>query len=336
MVCIVLVVYFTKVRSKISNSEISPGEFILERKNGFIFISFVRKMKIPSLLAFCVGVLLIVAAQNHVNAIFIPKDPNLIGIYRTMLNLKEKYGVSVSSVLDVGANSGSWSTSFKRHFPNASFFLIEGNDELTGALKSAGFPFHIGLVGDNARQVNYFKSKSPGGTGNSIFKEQGWNNPAVKTMMLPIDTIVQHYKAGPFDFVKIDVQGAELLALKGAVNTLKSVQMLTTEMSIMNFNNGGAVFFELLDALHAAGFEMFDIFSIMRGRGHMAVQMDGLFVRNNAKLWDHADIAGMNHLNSVDKRARNGRLNTHSTFSGYVQTVGTWSQRCRFKLDNDN
>jgi FkbM family methyltransferase len=145
---------------------------------------------------------------------FAPRDPNLVGIYRTLINLADNYGHSVSVVLDVGANTGEWSNDFKLYFPNASFFLIEGNEDLTKVLQERGFPSHIGLVGNEARDVTFFKSASRAGTGNSIFKEQGWNNAqSVVAKMLPIDSIVQEHHVGPFDFVKLDVQGAELMAL---------------------------------------------------------------------------------------------------------------------------
>jgi FkbM family methyltransferase len=268
---------------------------------------------------------------------FAPRDPNLVGIYRTLINLADNYGHSVSVVLDVGANTGEWSNDFKLYFPNASFFLIEGNEDLTKVLQERGFPFHIGLVGNEARDVTFFKSASRAGTGNSIFKEQGWNNAqSVVAKMLPIDSIVQEHHVGPFDFVKLDVQGAELMALQGAVHTLKTVETVTVEMSVMNFNHGGVLFFGLLDSLYKLGFELFDIFSIMRGKGSVVVQLDGLFVRNTSKLWRHPGIEGLYPLPATTDVAPSSKpikMNRNTTIQGYAASLEILKRRCRLNID---
>jgi FkbM family methyltransferase len=263
---------------------------------------------------------------------YTPPDANLIGIYRTLANLEDHYGLSISAVLDVGANSGDWANDFRLYFPNVSFFLIEGNDELTNTLQKRGFPFHIGLVGNETREVEFFRSASGGGTGNSIFREQGWKNAkSVVTKMQPIDQMVQEHHAGPFDFFKLDVQGAELLALQGAVRTMETVQTLTVEMSIMNFNHGGVLFFALLDCLKKLGFELFDVFSLMRGKGSMAVQLDGLFVRNSSPLWRHPGIDGLYPLADVERGPK--VKSEKDLLLGYAASLQNLKQLCQLSID---
>ena len=141
-------------------------------------------------------------------------------------------------------------------------------------------------MGDSVRNVTFYKRGAQ--TGNGIFREFGWKeNTGVQAKLYPIDSIVSHYRVGPFNFMKIDVQGAEVLALNGAQKTLSTVEVITTEASIMNYNIGGATFFQLISTFEKYGFALFDVIDMMRkGPGHgFAVQVDLVFVRKTSKLW---------------------------------------------------
>ena len=102
-----------------------------------------------------------------------------------------------------------------------------------------------------------------------------------------IDDIVRRRNVGPFDFMKIDVQGAEVLALKGARKTLQQVEVILTEASLMNYNAKGSSFLELSTELDAAGFAMMDIYEISR-RGSVLLQFDVVWARKTSKLWSKA------------------------------------------------
>ena len=212
-----------------------------------------------------------------------PRDRKTPGLYHTMDSLKKRCNFLPSSVLDIGANSGYWSTALRLQFPKANFFLIEGNDEHRDALTSTGFMFEISLVGDTTRNVTYYKSKHH--TGNSIFKESGWDeSTGTNASIRMIDNIVLQRNVGPFDFMKIDVQGAEVLALKGARKTLQHVDVILTEASLMNYNANGFSFLELSTELDAAGFAMMDIYEITRRNGAL-LQFDVVWARKTSKLW---------------------------------------------------
>ncbi len=63
--------------------------------------------------------------------------------------------------------------------------------------------------------------------------------------MQTIDSIVEKHKLGPVQFLKLDVQGAELLALQGAKKTLVNVEILQVECPVMNYNQGAPSFANL-------------------------------------------------------------------------------------------
>jgi hypothetical protein len=63
----------------------------------------------------------------------------------------------------------------------------------------------------------------------------------------------------PFDLLKIDIQGAEKIALTGATETLKSVEVILAETSNVEYNKGAPSTVEMLSFFDSLGFQIFDI-----------------------------------------------------------------------------
>ena len=52
----------------------------------------------------------------------------------------------------------------------------------------------------------------------------------------PLDDLVA--KLGPFQLVKMDIQGSELDALKGMKTLLREIDVLQLELSVLSYNSG--------------------------------------------------------------------------------------------------
>jgi hypothetical protein len=96
-----------------------------------------------------------------------------------------------------------------------------------------------------------------------------------------------------FDLLKIDVQGAEKIALTGAKDTLQSVQVILAETSNVEYNKGAPGTTEMLTFFESLGFQIFDIIELHRkrlhGHGHgILFQMDFLLVRKGSPILDAA------------------------------------------------
>lgn len=99
-----------------------------------------------------------------------------------------------------------------------------------------------------------------------------------RVIQAPMRTLNSLEKDIPFsdlDFWVIDVQGAELLVLRGASEALKSCQTLLVEVSTTQFYQGGVLWSELLGFLENAGF-------IPLWAPNSISHLNILFVRNNA------------------------------------------------------
>lgn len=78
----------------------------------------------------------------------------------------------------------------------------------------------------------------------------------------------------------------------GAIETLKTVEVITSEVSIFNTNESGTSFYDLLAFLEGQGFALYDISDLSRrsttssGKGAgFLLQMDVFFVKKSSKLW---------------------------------------------------
>jgi FkbM family methyltransferase len=69
-----------------------------------------------------------------------------------------------------------------------------------------------------------------------------------------LDGLLAELAFDPVDVLVVDVQGAELLVLKGATHTLKHVKAVVSEVSTQALYEGGVLFDELRDYLDGHGF----------------------------------------------------------------------------------
>ena len=79
--------------------------------------------------------------------------------------------------------------------------------------------------------------------------------------------------------LKIDVQGYELLLLKGATKSLKTIKYIFVELSFVELYESQPLFSDVYDFLRKSNFKMIDI-SYLYHHDKMLVQGDFLFINN--------------------------------------------------------
>ncbi|MFC0211099.1 FkbM family methyltransferase, partial [Paenibacillus chartarius] len=89
---------------------------------------------------------------------------------------------------------------------------IEMNPELKNRITVVEHP-----VWETSDQILYFQDKGPG----SRVTTDPDAETSGKSQTLSIDDLVQRYKINKVDFIKMDIEGAELSALKGAKQTIE-------------------------------------------------------------------------------------------------------------------
>lgn len=204
------------------------------------------------------------------------------------------------SILDVGANRGSWTNLMKElYFPNAHYFFVEGNDELIDYYikNNVNHSYEITLVGNYTGKIIFYRNGNEElSGGNSIFKETheifSHMFQPIEANITTIDELVARRKIPlPIDIIKFDIQGGEYDALLGAQETLKTVEIIQAECALLNYNEGSPTFLQVNLLLESLGFHLFQISELNGDAYNNFVQFDAFWVKNTSQIW-HSTCSG--------------------------------------------
>jgi FkbM family methyltransferase len=171
------------------------------------------------------------------------------------------------AIIDVGANDGDWSRLVRSTFPQAKLFMLEATPNKEEVLQNVATDvgnagFKIAVMSDTPGQtVSFYQG---GNTGNSMFKENTihyTNDKPVERITSTLDEEIElsFVKIEEVDIIKLDVQGAELVVLKGATKALSHATFVQFETGPIAYNAGGACFFDVDELLREHGFFWYDI-----------------------------------------------------------------------------
>ena len=170
-------------------------------------------------------------------------------------------------LFDVGANRGEWSSLCHKLYPQAKFFLFEPQPACQKIILDLNIPNSILIpkaVSSKTTQVELYSDSSTSGIASlhqrqdSYFKNNKFTSFAVDT--ITIDEIVSEYNLEYIDFIKIDIEGHELEALKGAGKSLASgmIKALAFEFGSGNVNSR-TFFRDFWDLLNPLGYKIYRI-----------------------------------------------------------------------------
>jgi FkbM family methyltransferase len=154
-------------------------------------------------------------------------------------------GKKIDNIIDCGANEGLYTDLLISFFPKANYFLFEPNKKLFSTLskKYSDFNnikiFEYALSNESA-EVDFFETEYHGLSSLYKRKHESRNKKIlefrsttkVKTRKFESLNITE-----PIDFLKIDVEGAELNVLKGFENKIRNVSVIQFEFGRANLDS---------------------------------------------------------------------------------------------------
>ena len=195
--------------------------------------------------------------------------------------LRDKHNFYPFRILDIGAHFGDWSRTIKSIYPNSEVLSIEANPNCTTRLSRINPNYLISFLGKEEGETQfYINNANPYCTGASAYLEQTHYYKTPTSITLPIITLDSLNQQ--FDFIKMDVQGAELDIIKGGLNTIQNATILQLELAMLDYNQGAPKASEIISYLYNLGFDLFDIGSFYFWDDKLN-QSDMLFV-NREKL----------------------------------------------------
>jgi FkbM family methyltransferase len=201
--------------------------------------------------------------------------------------LKLKHGFTPKRILDIGANVGQWYKIIQDVYLDAEVLSIEANPNCEHQLKQINPNYMITFLGQQEGTTDFYTPKdNPICTGGSTYLEQTKFYNETEVQQLPVITLDSLNQQ--FDFIKMDVQGAELDIIKGGLKTVLDASVLQLELGVLNYNQGAPRASEIISYLYSLDFHLFDIGSFFYWDG-MLNQSDIFFV-NTRKYSSFGDV----------------------------------------------
>lgn len=200
----------------------------------------------------------------------------------------KRRGFGPRTVIDVGAYTGEWTRMCRALFPDARILMIEPQPGMRPQLEymareDAQVSFAPALAGDRSRPaVPFYQAES----GSSIFRDaDGVPQIPTELPMTTLDAITSGTGFASPDFLKLDVQGAELAVLEGASAALASAEAILMEVNLLEIYSSVPLLDRAVAFMAERDFRVYDICTFFRRPLDNALwQTDMIFVKSSSPL----------------------------------------------------
>ena len=175
-------------------------------------------------------------------------ENKLLNFLKLIQNLNESL---IFQIAEIGANPyGNNDEPFHKildYFPNSKVYAFEVDKdecEKLNNLSKEGIKFFPFALGNKKEKRKFYETNNP--MCSSLYKPNEklielYNNLEVAYLKrtidietISLDCFLEEQKINSLDFIKIDIQGAELDVFHGAVNSINSVLMIVSEVEFIS------------------------------------------------------------------------------------------------------
>ena len=241
----------------------------------------------------------------------------MIEIFLQYLSNKNKDYI----IFDIGSRDCLQSIEFYNNYPNAKIYAFECNPNTINICKEniKNYKDRITLIEtaicdydgeitfypiNQEKTITTWNDGNPGAS--SLFKSNGkydieyYVQDEIITKCNRLDTVMKYHNIPKVDIIRMDLQGAELLALKGLGSFIKDVEYIYTEISYKEIYTGQVMFNELND------FIISNDFNIQNKLSMNGWQEDVIYKKNEKKreniFFDIVITLGPNDIDIIKKQ----------------------------------
>ena len=205
----------------------------------------------------------------------------------------------IHTVVDAGAFEGEVSKRMASMFPSAHIYAFEPASQAYARLTAhvgeinRVHPVHAALSSSSGKRTLYINAQdstnalSPVAPAGVTY--QSWQTKNLGKETVSVTTLdAWARKNGDVlpEVIKLDLQGHELEALKGAARLLqRSVLLIYTEVEFVRIYRENCLLWELEEYLVSKGFHLYQLYNITTGDDGQIVCADAIFCSNKPGRW---------------------------------------------------
>jgi len=174
------------------------------------------------------------------------------------------------SVLDAGAHHGHTAIQYLEHFPNSRVIALEPEPENFAIAKKALEPF-----GERVELLPFALAEADGSVALRLTSHSGahsllevgdmryYDAPVetrtpIEVRAVTLDSLLAEHRLDRLDILKMDIQGAELLALRGAAGLLArhAIRLIALEVLFQPLYRNQPTFWDIADHLRSLGYAL--------------------------------------------------------------------------------
>jgi len=198
-------------------------------------------------------------------------------------------GLTVNSVIDVGASDGRWSRMCMKYLSTAQYLLIEAQWEHKNKLdkfhtENNNVEFIIAAAGRREGKVFFDNSDLFGG----LASESPFEKSYIEVKAITIDEEIKRRKLDPPFLIKLDTHGFETSIIEGALETIKQAELIIIETYNYQLTNNSLKYFQMCEYMEKLGFSSIEIVDLMlRNHDNSFWQMDTFFIPSSRKEFSY-------------------------------------------------
>lgn len=200
----------------------------------------------------------------------------------------------VQTVFDVGANIGVTVSEYERLFPKARIYCFEPFEEcfstLRGTYKNSDRikPYKLAITDRSGTGKLFFNKNNgtnsllpvAGECGKYVDANEMRNLGSMDVQTTTLDNFCLNERIERIQILKIDIQGGELMAFRGATGLLnmQRIDLLYSEVLFVPLYEKQAYFCDLYEFLDQYGYTLYGLYNLNYGRNGVLSWADAIFI----------------------------------------------------------
>ncbi len=202
------------------------------------------------------------------------------------------------TIFDVGANKGQSAKKYRKLFPDARIYSFEPFPESISILEStfkndAKWEVIPKAVGSEKGSRTFYVNEHS--ATNSLFPRASSERryypkfagpkSTIEVEVIDLDSLIQELGLTDIDLLKLDVQGGELDAFRGATNNLErqTFSLIYCEIMFVPHYEGAPFFHEIWSYLSGFGYTLYSMYNLHTATNGQIRYGDGLFVSDKIR-----------------------------------------------------